>query len=93
MWQSVKLMVCVRTNIKACETIFNGERNDLSFQRGDMLKSTWNKDRLIINIILIPFKLARGMNGSTFAKQGILVQRRNRVGFVQLLQQYQYQYY
>jgi hypothetical protein len=71
MWQSVKLMVGVRTNIKARETIFTGERNDVSFQGGDTLKSTWNKDRLIINIMLVPFKLARGMNGSTFAEQGI----------------------
>jgi hypothetical protein len=51
-----------------CETILNGERNNVSFQGGDMLKSTRNMDLLIINIILIPFKLASGMDGSTFDK-------------------------
>jgi hypothetical protein len=34
-------------------------------------------DRLIINIILIPFKLASGMNGRAFAEQGILVHDSN----------------
>jgi hypothetical protein len=77
MWQSVKFMVGVQTNIKACQTIFNGDRNDVSFQGGDTMKSTRNKDRLIIAIIPIPFKLARGMNGSTFAEQGILVHDSN----------------
>jgi hypothetical protein len=34
-------------------------------------------DRLFINIILIPVKLARGVNGSTFAEQDILVHDSN----------------
>jgi hypothetical protein len=31
MWQSGKLMVGMRPNIKAYETIFNGERDNVTF--------------------------------------------------------------
>jgi hypothetical protein len=55
MWQSVKLMIGMRTNIKVPETIFNGKRNDVAFQSGNTLKTTRNMEGLVINVILVPF--------------------------------------
>jgi hypothetical protein len=77
----VPFMVCIRTDGQMCKAIFDAERNDISVQGLNMLKTYWNMDGLIIHIIFVPFG---GMNSRPFVEQGILMHNTNDRTFLGL---------
>ena len=68
MRKGVEFRVGVWSNIKASKTILDSKRNNVTFEGDNALKTTWNMNRLIIDIVLVPLKLTMGMNGCTFTK-------------------------
>jgi hypothetical protein len=66
------------------KTTHNIERVDIAVKSSNALQTARNHDKTIINIILIPLQLCRGVNGAPMADVGVLMHDGNHfttVGF------------
>ena len=70
-------MISIKSDLKTSKTIFNTKWYDVSIKGLNALKTSWNMNRFIIDIIFIPLELTGGCNVRPFIQQAILMHYRD----------------
>jgi len=74
MWQGVPFLITEWVKCNIGKTIPDADGDNIPIIGQDALQTTSNLDRLVIHIILVPFKLARRMYGFSLPSVCILMQ-------------------